>query len=282
LQRREPSEIQLLPAEREGLNLLGTPERAARPAWLAVVQSDGQTRTGGGLAPRPVPLWMEAAIRLGTTFWRIAAAGSPPAATVFEPHKGHDATDCVSCCDECGCSHPVLMDEYYFWLIPGEIYQPPVTPAPTGFTAAGDYYNGYQDDFYDIRAQQSAVWQDPEQLPHLLAWSASPTVRLAWCRVHNGVCGQPRRSVRGMQVNAPTGFDLQFLGRTADSLTFSVIPQAGVIVPPGHLDTSPPGFRYDMATDTAEVLPLLAAPNAPPTFLGTLPAYPYFLFFAPG
>jgi hypothetical protein len=288
LQRDEPARLQMLPAERGGLDLMGAPERAARPAWLACVPSDAQSSgpstSGGGAAGKPIPLWIEAAIRLGTKFWRIAAANSPPAAAVFQRHEGRDAKDCVDCCEECGCSHPVVIDEFYFWLVPGDVYQPPTTPHPTGFTSSGDFQNGYQDDYYDSNTHESALWEDPTQLPQLLAWSPSPTVRLAWCRRHNGEFGQPRRTARGVQVDAPNGFDLQFLGRTGDSLTFSVVAPSGhsVIVPPGHLDTSPPGFRYDMAVDRAVVLPLVAAPPSPPKYLTTLPAYPYFLFFTPG
>jgi hypothetical protein len=288
LQRDEPARLRMLPAEREGLNLMGAPERAARPAWLTRVpsnaQSGGQSTSGGGAAGKPVPLWIEAAIRLGTKFWRIAAAGSPPAAAVLQPHQGRDAKGCVDCCEECGCSHPAIVDEFYFWLVPGDVYRPPTTPQPTGFTSLGDFPNGYQDDYYDTNAHESALWEDPTQLPQLLAWSPSPTVRLAWCRRHNGEFGQPRRSARGVQVDAPNGFDLQFLGRTGDSLKFSVVAPANhsVIVPQGHLDTSPPGFRYDMAVDRVEVLPLVTAPPSPPKFLSSLPAYPYFLFFKPG
>jgi hypothetical protein len=221
---------------------------------------------------------MEAAIRVGTRFWRIAAASTPLGAAEFLPHAHADGVDCVSCCEECGCEHPLHLDEYYFWLIPGAVYERPLTPAP-GFT--GDYYEGFQDDFYDPAQQTSTVWQDPTQLPQLLAWPSSPTVRLSWCRVHNGQFGQPRHSAFGVRVDPNSDSDLQFLGRQGDSLTFSV---TNGIVLQGHADTSASGFRYDIAADHAAVLPLVATPGTPPKFLGalTLPAYPYFLFFAPG
>jgi hypothetical protein len=227
-------------------------------------------------------LWMEAAIRLGTRFWRIAAAGTPPGAAEFASHP-QDA-QCVSCCGICGCEHPPSLDEYYFWLVPGAVYQPTAaaTSAPTGFTASGDYQNGFQDDFYDPVQQTSTVWQDPTQLPQLLAWPSSPIVRLAWCRVHNREFGQPRRSAFGVLIDPASGSsDLQFLGRSGDSLSFAV---TNSVVPAGHADPSPPGFRYDIAADNAVVLPEVATPAAPPSYLGTLglPAYPWFLFFAPG
>jgi hypothetical protein len=275
LQVREPAGMQLLPVPHEGLDLLGTPEYAARPSWLALVPTAGSSTSGNGR----LPVWMEAAIRLGTRFWRIAAAGTPSGAGEFFPRVHADGTDCVSCCEECGCEHPLHLDEYYFWLIPGAIYEPPTTPAAGTFTPSGDYQNGFQDDFYDPVQQTSTVWQDPTQLPQLLAWPSSPIVRLAWCRVHNRQFGQPRRSAFGVRVDPNSDGDLQFLGRQGDSLTFAV---TNGIVPQGHADTSAPGFRYDIAADDAVVLPQVAAPAPPPTFLGALPAYPYFLFFAPG
>ena len=280
LQVREPTRLAQLPAPHEGLDLLGTPEYDGRPSWLALVTSPAAAAAGGN-SNSELPIWMEAAIRLGTRFWRIAAAGTPPGAAEFVAHKHPGAGYCVSCCEECGCEHPAHLDEYYFWLIPGAVYEPPKTPAAGDFTALGDYQNGYQDDFYDPVQETSTVWQDPTQLPQLLAWASSPTVRLAWCRVHNREFGQPRHSAFDVRVDPSSSSDLQFLGRTANSLTFAV---TNGLVPPGHADPSPPGFRYDIASDDTVVLPQVATPAAPPKFLGalTLPAYPYFLFFAPG
>src|SRR6185436_7938122 len=198
----------------------------------------------------------------------------------------HGAEDCVTCCQECGCEHPALADEYFFWLIPAEIYEPPAPATLSGGAGAGttiDYENGLQDDYYDSVQQQSAVWHDPDKLPRLLDWPSKPAVRLAWCRIHNGEFQQPRRSVRALQVNPDAADDLVFLGRTADSLTFSV---TNGIPPVGHVDPASPGFRFDLAKDDASVLPQLLAPNpaAMPAFLGPakLPAYPWMLFVAPG
>jgi hypothetical protein len=133
-------------ATREGLATLGTPEYAARPTWLAAVpQPSGSTGGGGGSGggaggtppapnsvpalaknaaaggstPVSLPLWMESAMKLGTRFLRIAAAGVPQAALGFEPHEGEPRT---ACCRECGCDHPVLIDEYYFWLVDTQYY----------------------------------------------------------------------------------------------------------------------------------------------------------------
>ena len=106
-------------------------------------------------------------------------------------------------------------------------------------------------------------------------------MRLAWCRVHNGEFKQPRRSYAGVQVmpaaRRPT---CTFLGRVADSLVFQV---SNGVVPTGYNGTDAPGFRYDLATDTAVVLPLVEDPTpAASTFPGGLPAYPYFAYVDPG
>ena len=296
LQKREPSDIQILPTPIEGLNLLGTPERDARPSWLAAVQSDSGSnqnnsipsaggsvpaKAGSGAGATPLPFWMEAAIRLGMRFYRVAAAGVPPAAMGFEPHKKHGGKDCVSCCQECGCIHPALVDEYYFWLIDGFFYEPPSPPSGVTTGSPDDYQYGYQDDFYDSGQQESAFWQDTTQLPLLLEWQPVPMVRLAWCRVHNGEFQQPRRSHKGVQVAPGTANDLSFWGRTEDSLIFSV---SNAIPPEGYSDPSEPGFRYDLATDNAVVLPLITPtpPLAPTPLKNLLPAYPYFVYDAPG
>jgi hypothetical protein len=124
LQQREPAAMQLLSTPREGLDLIGTPERDARPAWLTAVDAGGGS--GGRQGPasagaKALPYWLEAAVRIGTLFCRVAAAGQPPSALLFAPHAQDAAEDCVTCCEECGCRHPDLVDEYYFWLVPCEI-----------------------------------------------------------------------------------------------------------------------------------------------------------------
>ena len=129
--RASPRRWPLLPAPHEGLNLLGTPERGAgRPGWRSfrLRQRGGHNpapSAAGGDAAGPLPLWMEAAIRLGTRFWRIAAAGAPPGGAEFAPRRaGWLPADCVTCCEECGCEHPPHLDEYYFWLVAGAVYEP--------------------------------------------------------------------------------------------------------------------------------------------------------------
>lgn len=290
LQEIEPAALQLLPAEREGLNLLGTPERGGRPSWLAAAPSSNISNGDNGEVEASIssdeglPYWIEAAMHAGTTFWRIAASGLPPAGTLFRPHRVADNHECVSCCEECGCRHAPRVDEYYFWLIPAEVYTPASVPslsgAPSGGTTTAGYQYGYQNDFYDPAQQQSAVWQDDSQLAQLLEWQPAQAVRLAWCRIHNGEFQQPRRSAGAVLIDPTVSGDLQFLGRMGDSLTFQV---TNGIPPVGCADTSSPGFRYDIAVDDASTLPEVLAPQSPSTFLGTsLPAYPWFLFVKPG
>jgi hypothetical protein len=277
LQKREASQIKVLPAPREGLDLLGTPEHDARPSWLSPVGPPAPNP--GFVTAEPLPLWMQAAIRLGTRFVRVAAAGVPPAAMGFEPHKHHDK-GCVTCCEECGCEHPAHVDEYYFWLIEGAYYDNP--QLPQGFPPVepdDGYQYGFQDDFYDSVQQQAAYWEDPTQLPQLLDWPTQPMVRLAWCRLHNGKFQQPRRSLKGVAVQ-PGAVDLKFVQRIGDSLYFEV---TGGTAPAGYADPAKPGFRYDLAPDFAVTLPLVAKPQPNPNFVNSLlPAYPYFAYVVPG
>jgi len=322
LQRRIPSELQPLSppphsATREGLATLGSPEYPAQPTWLAAVpdvsapttpadptpppspatpparapgtatpstaQSLAQAAATGSTQPRSLPLWMESAMNLGTRFVRVAAAGVPPAALGFAPH-GEEARS--ACCHECDCDHPVLVDEYYFWLTSTQFYTyTGETDAQSNGDASfrGSYQFGFQDSYYDQFQQQSAEWDDEDQVPPLLAkWQPSPAVRLAWCRVHNGEFGQPRRSEEHVEIDGPP--DLVFLGRAADSLYFQVTGSAPL--PAGYgADRSPPGFRYDLPSDHAVALPQVLKPLAPVTpspYPGGLLSYPFFRYHEPG
>lgn len=282
-ERREPVELALLTTPREELGLLVTPERAARASWLAALPPPPAAAGGGGSAiatAASTPLWLQAAIRLGVTFVRLAAAGAPQAVHRFAPHPAEQG--CVDCCAECGSKHEPGVDEYYFWLIGSRYFENAPLPAGVQPSESNDGYEfGFQDDYYDAGQQQSAFWQDPTQLPQLLAWDSQPTVRLAWCRVHNGQFWQPRRSTFGVAVQPGGTVDLAFAGRTGDLLFFTV---ATGIAPQGFADLSPPGFRYDLPRDAAVTLPLVAAPGAvpPPPFVGGLPAYPWFAYAASG
>ena len=261
LQAREPSQIGRFSPTREGLGLLGTPERHARPSWLAALPDAALQSPDTPQLPDTgkLPFWMQAAIRLGVKFVRVAAAGIPPASEPFEPRHMERET---GCCVECGKPHASVVDEYYFWLTDARYYDQVVQQADIGTTA---------DD-------TNSDWHREEQLPTLLHWPSNAMVHLAWCRVHNGEFQQPRRSFEGVRVSSPPA-DLVFLGRAADSLNFTV---TGGEAPPGYLPPPDPGFRYDLATDTSLVVPLVATPPPIPPFVGGLPAYPYFVYVAPG
>ena len=118
----------------------------------------------------------------------------------------------------------MLVDEYYFWLVDTQFYtytdQTDAQSNPD-ISFAGSYQFGFQDSYYDSFQQQSAEWNEEDQVPSLLAkWQPNPAVRLAWCRVHNGQFGQPRKSDDYVAISEPA--DLVFLGRGGDSLYFQV------------------------------------------------------------
>ncbi|ADD41588.1 neuraminidase-like domain-containing protein [Stackebrandtia nassauensis] len=285
LQSREPAQIEGIDPEHHGWDLLGTPERAARNSWLATVGLYRGRDDDGGEDPPPtddppprpndpppprrevanrehgngngngvhsdnVPLWVKAAIRLGVQFVRVAAAAEPPASAEFKPNHPQDEP---ACCTECGEVHKPGVDEYYFWPI-----------------NSGHYTEREQDAGWS--------WHEPDMLPKLLHWESESMVHLAWTRVHNGQFMQPRRSSEGVMLDGTP--KLLFRGRTADSLTFEV---EGGLAPVGHDATTAPGFRYDLVTDSAVTLPLVAPSSAtPPTFPGELTSYPYFGYFSPG
>ena len=174
--------------------------------------------TSGGPLPPDLPIWMEAAIKLGTRFVRVAAAGHPPASTPFEPWKsshpaGTKEESCVECCAECGCRHPARVDEYYFWLVDGRHFDPHDAQRFDQNTPSAFTYDAQQNAYYDPSAQESTPWHDPKKLPNLLEWSPKPMVRLAWCRVHNGEFQQQRISVHGIAVTSSSGADISFMGR---------------------------------------------------------------------
>ncbi|MDR3735403.1 MAG: hypothetical protein P4L10_07690, partial [Acidobacteriaceae bacterium] len=309
LQADVPSTVALLPANpptQEGFTLLGTPENSGQPSWLAIPGqsapssstqgNDGQlqrsaqkssrkaprvaelaqasAQSGGqSTMPQPLPFWIEAAMRLGAQFVRVAAACSPAGSSGI----GGDNT-VTRCCEQCGAIHPPVVDEYYFWLIetlqyvrPDQAYGIPAN------TPVGTYQFGVQDAYYDQTQQQSVQWNngdDSTAMAKLLNWPANPAVRLAWCRVHNGKFMQERRSTECIPITSPV--NLQFLGRALDSLYFSI---GG-----GSSTTPPDGFRFDLPSDFAVVLPLpVPAPAVSTSNLpGQLNSYPYFVYDTPG
>ncbi len=249
LQGRDAATIKRINPQREGFNLKGTPEVAARTSWLTSIREWIPSNVPYQ-DPNELPFWIEAAIKLGVAFVRVAAAAEPPASLPFEPHYPLEEP---LCCTACGKPHQPVIDEYYFWLVDSH--------------------------FYDAVLQDAGWdWHDAEALPELLHWNVNPEVYLAWTRVHNGRFQQLRWSTKGVRIGTAENLDLVFTGRREDSLYFEV---TGGENPIGHTDSSAPGFRYDMAPDTAEVLPLIIEPEES-AYSEELPAFPYFLYFPPG
>lgn len=280
-QQQAQSSGQPAPTTREGFTVLGHPEWAGQPAWLATAAQPSTSGQGNGTvrslaaaavdgsAAQTLPLWMQAAAKLGTRFIRVAAAGIPEAASRFVPRPGPFGAE---------------VDEYYFWLIPAQVYTACAdknASAVDDSTFTGTYQFGFQDPYYDEVQQQSAEWDDDTQVPKLLAsWLPGQAVRLAWCRVHNGEFGQPRRSDKCVPVDGQP--DLLFLGRAWDSLHFEVIQQEPGDPPPAP-EPSGFGFRYDLVTDEAAVLPEVVPAPAPATkYPGGLDSYPFFAYERPG
>lgn len=259
LQKREPATMQLLNPASEGLVVMGTPDRHARPTWLAPLNLassiPGTTQSGS----TDLPLWFQAAVRLGAEFIRVAAAGIPSASTTFEPKCG--ASQSSACCSACGRTHPALMDEYYFWIEDSRHYVEQTQVAEWGATAT----------------DPQTDWHRPNKLPGLLNWNSKAMVHLRWSRVHNGEFQQPRQSYEGVWITAGATPQLIFLGRSGDSLQFKV---TGSETPNGY-PPPPAGFRYDLATDEAITLPqIVSAPG--PSLVGGLASYPFFAWSDPG
>ncbi|HEV2376506.1 MAG TPA: neuraminidase-like domain-containing protein, partial [Streptosporangiaceae bacterium] len=287
LQDREPAALVPVPtgATAEGLGLLAAQQRAASPAWLAPVLNAAATQTasdqdtGGSAATADLPLWLQTAIGLGTQFVRVAAGSLPPACTHVTPGEPGSAR---GCCAECEKASPPVVDEYYFWLGDAHYFLDTDAAQDADATAKGS----------TLPADASSGWEDPGQLPGMLAWNPAPMVHLYWSRLRDGEFTPPRRSSEGLPVTDPPPSGQPQLvpaGRTGDTLRFTVpngsVP-VGYTVPAGPVpyDSADPGFRYDLADDAAVPLPLVApiapAPTAPDYF--GLPAFPYFAYVSPG
>ena len=180
------------------------------------------------------------------------------------------------------------MDEYYFWLVNTQFYAyTDQTDAQDGGDASftGSYQFGFQDSYYDQYQQQSA--RVGRRGPGAVAageWQPSPAVRLAWCRVHNGQFGQPRRSPTAVAVSRARARSRCSWGGPGTRCTSR--SAAARRCPPGTARTRRrPGFRYDLPPDEAVALPQVLAPPAPPAtspYPGGLPAYPFFAYYEPG
>ena len=294
----------------EGLGLMGTPDHSARPTWLtplkALADAPSSGSGGGGddgsggislkdatvLTPNSVeppfpaaaslqsiPLWVQAALRLGTRFIRVAASNVPIAAPYGHPHKE------VSACGQCSKDHAPVIDEYYFWLQDSRRFDPTDAPAPQNADAHNNVPgvdqtldpNQSQIDPRTIQADPTSDWDAPTA--KMLFWKSEPAVHLHWTRVHMGVLQDPRRSTEAIPlVDADlSSLYLDLRGRAVDSLLFDV-----------KKGDSTTGFRYDIATDTAVPVPEAVERDPPPplplpaALANALAAFPYFLYFHAG
>ncbi|OAA51504.1 insecticidal toxin complex protein [Metarhizium rileyi] len=264
--------------EDEGISLVGAPARPAQPTILSSLPTPAtlhHPRTlepptddeGSSNTPEPtpalpvsekqpsVPLWFQAAVRLGTPFVRVAAAGLPPA--IWHTWDDNDSHSSPKSCN-CGKSHVPVVDEYYFWLEKGQYFDP------------ADAIN---DGTLGVRAPDPTTdWERPEKLPQLLHWKTHTRVYLHWTKIHYGEFSPPRRSTDSVPLNdSRDSLTMTFKGRQVDSLLFDLFGGGR------H------GFRYDIATNSAVATPQVVPDNLPSTSrLAGLGAYPYFVYFRPG
>ena len=281
LQRpRAVGSSQLLPPPREGLDLLGTPERGARPSWLAPVSphpAGGSTGSNGpgdraladaavtapAAAAEAVPFWMQAAIRLGTRFLRVAAAGSagPRAGQrASRPHP-HPTDRAATCCAECGCEH--------------RRWSTSTTSGSTRLAASSPTRPrpAYRDADTDGRLpgrllrpdapRTRRLWQDPTQLPAAAGWHPG-----RWCGSPGAGCTTASSSSRGARTDAVAGHAghghrADFAGRTArlaylpgdrravarQATTTPPRPASATTWPPTRRSSLPAGGRAAAAAD---------------------------------
>lgn len=283
----------------EGLSLIGTPQRDARPSLLAAglvftsastATSDSNPTTTTSVAKRvlvsknvdatglgtleSIPLWIQAAIRLGTQFVRVAAAGVPPAFR-YKSSKSEGSV----CCSECGLLHDDVIDEYYFWLQDSTYFDnnDAEQNADIGSSSAIDPTTDWEN------------VSDPTKnlLSTLIYWPPKPLLHLQWTRVHMGRLDPPRRSDEGISYDPTSAAPLlAFTGRQIDSLNFAAFDPNFKGSGSGSGSSSSPtftGFRYDIATDTAIVVPQPVGDALPPlTQPKPLAAFPVFAYFEPG
>ena len=203
--------------------------------------------SGGQSQPRQLPFWMELAIKLGKRFLRVAAAGVPPAGLKFVPHRDEPHS---AYCHECGHNHPMLVDEYYFWLVDTQFYAyTDDTDAQSGDASfTGSYQFGFKD--FLLRSIPAAVRRMGRRGPGpSTACEVAAKPRRPSClvsvpqqsirtdqeirRVRSDL--RPRRS--HLSAEPGTQFDFQVSGGTTPP-------------PPGYTDNSPPGFSISICRRT--------------------------------
>ena len=285
LQDRDPSALTKLSPAREGLGLLGTPERDARPSWLAPLASDNG---GGSVIPR------------------APAGGSAPGPAVERP---------ASVLDRVGHSprRQVLSDRGRRRAAGLRSFQ---APAPRG---GGGVLRRMRPPSRPARRRVLLLaarrpvlrGRGPERLALVLRWASKTTIttRSARTRRRGTIprnCRPPRlevvangaprvvpRAQRRVQATASvlpgrarrserttSGSDLTFVGRVSDSLVFQV---TGGVSPTGYLGP----IHRDSGTTWRRTAPWSSrsSPIRPPRRIpirAGLPAYPYFVYVEPG
>lgn len=150
------------------------------------------------------------------------------------------------------CSTTNQQDDYYFWLVDGAAFD-------------------------QVRQEAAWDWEKPIDrndylagIPeNLLAWTKGKTVRLAWCRIRDGVEEDIRVTDYGMPLSDGIG-TLEFDRRDNDVLVLRVIGSAKA----DHR------FVYDPRQNLAHVLTHWTVPTVPHS--GGLPSFPHFIASAPG
>ena len=190
-------------------------------------------------------------MKLGTRFLRVAAAGVPQAALGFEPHHAEPR---AACCRECGCDHPVLVDEYYFWLVDTQYYtytdQTDAQSNPD-VSFAGSYQFGFQDSLLRIRSSNNRRNGTKKTRCRRCSRNGSRIRRCAW----RGVVSTTDNS--GSPASRTIYVAISQAGRSrvpGPRRGLALLPgERRPTVPPPAIprDPSPAGFRYDLASDEA-------------------------------
>jgi hypothetical protein len=235
----------------QAITLLAQPEQASRPSLLASIKLPNTPSdifsTIDSKFPAPTPT------ELSLPLWfqgavRLGTAFLRVAAAAIPP------------------AGSAVMDEYYFWIVEGKRFSQwdMVQDADIGTESSNPAASNWDPPLHE---------NDTNNLPILLHWKARPRYHLFWTRIHLGVFEPPRRSEQGVPLGLTDTPEFKFSGRTVDSLYFSI------------LEKENRGFRYDIATDSAGVLPRAVSdtgPTPPAELPATLAVFPYFVYFEPG
>ena len=241
--------------------------RRARQRRPCAPQREGGDEPGRRRSTQ-LPLWIQAAVRLGARFVRVAAAGMPPAAALFTPCRPRQN----GCCAECGAWHEPARRRVLLLAA--------LTPRHTRQVDAGRRRRA------SPTATRPPTGTVPEKLPGAAALGpgtgrAPVLVPRAQRRVPASRAEAPRRCVIDPTALPAGGQpELDFKGRTGDSLRFEV---SGGIAPTGYLDPTPPRIPV-RPRDRLRRRAAACRATGPPAgaIPGGLAAYPFFAYVCPG